>query len=71
MFCNLQEGNNFEKKEKAELEKSAGDCDKGKQQVTPFNKSSGSARIFFKAKRVSFIHLIFNTKCHYQKYFGK
>jgi hypothetical protein len=37
MFWNF-----LRKKEKAELEKGAGDCDKGKQQVTPFNKSSGS-----------------------------
>ncbi len=34
-------------KKKAELEKSEGDCDKDKQQVTPFNKSSGTAARFF------------------------
>ncbi len=51
MFCNLQEGNNFWEKAKVELEKSEGDCDKGKQQVTPFNKSSGSAARFFKRRR--------------------
>jgi hypothetical protein len=41
MFCNF-----LRKKQKAELEKSEGDCDKGKQQVTPFNKLSGSAARF-------------------------
>ncbi len=45
------------KKAKAELEKSEGDCDKGKQQVTPFNKSSGAAvpRDFLNDEEI-FIH---------------